>query len=158
MTPWTLAHQASLSMEFFLARILERVALPFSRGSFQTRGWTRVSCLHCIIGFEKGQKPGNMGSSRWEWMTYQTASNEMVIPFLQLCHTNGTRPAIIFLNFRPTEPQDNRFQLLWSAQSVVICYDSKGEIMHYFYLQLRFLSRRTSYPQPLWRSWTPLPY
>ena len=33
-TPWTVAHQAPLSMEFFQARLLEWVAIPSSRGSF----------------------------------------------------------------------------------------------------------------------------
>ena len=38
--------QAPLSMDFFLqARILEWVAIPFSRGSFWPRDWTRVSCI-----------------------------------------------------------------------------------------------------------------
>ena len=32
-TPWTVAHQAPLSMRLFQARILERVAISFSRGS-----------------------------------------------------------------------------------------------------------------------------
>ena len=31
--PWTVAHQAPLSMGFFQARILEWVAISFSRGS-----------------------------------------------------------------------------------------------------------------------------
>ena len=38
-TPWTIQ-----SMEFS-ARILEWVAFPFSRGSSQSRDWTRVSCI-----------------------------------------------------------------------------------------------------------------
>ena len=33
--PWTVAHQAHLSMGIFRARILEWVAIPFSRGSSQ---------------------------------------------------------------------------------------------------------------------------
>ena len=32
-SPWTIACQAPLSMGFFQARILEWVAIPFSRGS-----------------------------------------------------------------------------------------------------------------------------
>ena len=32
------------------ARILERVAIPFSRGSSWPRGWTCVSCISCIAG------------------------------------------------------------------------------------------------------------
>ena len=37
VTPWTVARQAPLSMGFLQARILEWVALPSSRGSFQPR-------------------------------------------------------------------------------------------------------------------------
>ena len=36
-TPWIAAHQATLSMGILQARILESVAIPFSRGSFQPR-------------------------------------------------------------------------------------------------------------------------
>ena len=35
--PWTVAHQAPLSMEFFQVRIAERVAISSSRGSSQPR-------------------------------------------------------------------------------------------------------------------------
>ena len=35
--PWTVAHQAPLSMEILQARILEWVAMPSSRGSSQPR-------------------------------------------------------------------------------------------------------------------------
>ena len=42
-TPWTLAHQAPLSMGILQARILEWVAMPSSRGLSQPRGWTQVS-------------------------------------------------------------------------------------------------------------------
>ena len=43
-TPWTVARQAPLSMGLLQARTLEWGAMPFSRGSFQPRDWTRVSC------------------------------------------------------------------------------------------------------------------
>ena len=43
---WTEAHQAPLSMGFFQARILERVAIPFSRGSSQPRDGM-VSSVTC---------------------------------------------------------------------------------------------------------------
>ena len=33
VTPWTVAHQAPLSMEFSRQKLLEWVAIPFSRGS-----------------------------------------------------------------------------------------------------------------------------
>ena len=43
-TPWTVAHQAPLSMGILQARILQRVAIPFPRGSSQPRDWTHISC------------------------------------------------------------------------------------------------------------------
>ena len=42
--PWTAAQQAPLSIRILQARILEWVAIPFSRGSSQHRDWTQVSC------------------------------------------------------------------------------------------------------------------
>ena len=44
--PWTVAHQAPLSVHGILqAKILEWVAIPFSRESSQSRDRTRVSCI-----------------------------------------------------------------------------------------------------------------
>ena len=45
VTPWTVAHKAPLSMGILQARILERVAMPSSRGSSQPRDQTQVSCI-----------------------------------------------------------------------------------------------------------------
>ena len=45
--PRTVAHQALLSMGF-QARILEWVAIPFSRGSSRPRDWTQVSYVSCF--------------------------------------------------------------------------------------------------------------
>ena len=44
-TPWTVACQAPLSMEFSRQEILEWVAIFFSRGSSQPRDWTHVSWI-----------------------------------------------------------------------------------------------------------------
>ena len=44
-TPWTVAHQASLSMGILQARILEWVAIPSSRRSSPPRDQTQVSCI-----------------------------------------------------------------------------------------------------------------
>ena len=41
----TIACQFPLSMEFFQARILEWVAISFSRGSSQSGNWTQGSCI-----------------------------------------------------------------------------------------------------------------
>ena len=43
LTPWTAAHQALLAHEILQARMLEWVAIPFSKGSSGPRGQTRVS-------------------------------------------------------------------------------------------------------------------
>ena len=47
-TPWTVAHQAPLSMGFFQGRILEQVDISSSRGSSQPRYPTQVRCISCI--------------------------------------------------------------------------------------------------------------
>ena len=47
-TPWTVSHQAPLSMEILQSRILEWVAMPFSRGSSPLRDQTQVSCIWSI--------------------------------------------------------------------------------------------------------------
>ena len=44
-TPWTVAHQPPLFMGILQARILEWVAMLFSRGSSQLRHQTQVSCF-----------------------------------------------------------------------------------------------------------------
>ena len=44
-TPWTIARQAPLCMGILLARILEQVAMPFSRGSSQPRDRIQISCI-----------------------------------------------------------------------------------------------------------------
>ena len=45
VTPWTVAHQARLSLGLLQARILEWVAILFSRGTSQPRNRTGVSCI-----------------------------------------------------------------------------------------------------------------
>ena len=44
-TTWTVARQAPLSMKFLQARILDQVAISFSRRSSWLRDRTRVSCI-----------------------------------------------------------------------------------------------------------------
>ena len=45
VTPWTVAHQAPFVPSISQARILEWVAIFFSRGSSRPRDQTRVSCI-----------------------------------------------------------------------------------------------------------------
>ena len=50
VTPWTVAHQALLSMGFFQARILEWIAISSSNGNSQPRDRTCVSCTGmCVL-------------------------------------------------------------------------------------------------------------
>ena len=52
MTHWTVTRQAPLSMGSLQAKILEWVAIPFSRGSSQPRDGDgiRIPCVSCIAG------------------------------------------------------------------------------------------------------------
>ena len=45
MTPWTVCSTPSSSVSIFQAKILDWVAIPFSKGVSQPKGWTRVSCI-----------------------------------------------------------------------------------------------------------------
>ena len=49
-TPWTVTHQAPLSLGILLARILQRVAMPSARGSFQPKDQTSIFCSSCTAG------------------------------------------------------------------------------------------------------------
>ena len=47
-TPWTIAHQAPLSMGILQAWILEWVAMPSSKGSSRPKDQTHIFCVSCI--------------------------------------------------------------------------------------------------------------
>ena len=60
--PWTIARQAPLSMEILQARILEWVAMPFSRGSSNQGIETRSPTLQAdSLPSEPPGKPKNIG-------------------------------------------------------------------------------------------------
>ena len=48
LAPWTVAHQAPLSVELTRPRILEWVAISYPGGSSQPRDQMQVSCISCI--------------------------------------------------------------------------------------------------------------
>ena len=60
-TPWTVACQAPLSMWILQARILEWIAMPSSRRSFQPRDQTQVSCTAGSLPSELPGQPKNTG-------------------------------------------------------------------------------------------------
>ena len=72
VTQWIVVHQALLCMRILQARILERVAIPFSRGSSQLRDWT---CVSYTAGAVFTAEP--LGVHREE-------SNELHIPTTQI--------------------------------------------------------------------------
>ena len=47
VTPWTIATASSVR-GISQARILEWVAISFSKGSSQSRDWTHISCVSCL--------------------------------------------------------------------------------------------------------------
>ena len=63
VTPWTVAHQAPLSMGFPQARRLEWIAISFSRESSQPRDWTWISCLSRRILYHWATKEATANNS-----------------------------------------------------------------------------------------------
>ena len=47
-TPWTIAHQAPLSIEFSRQEYWGGVAILYSRGPSRPRDQTHISCIFCI--------------------------------------------------------------------------------------------------------------
>ena len=79
-TPWTVACQASLFMEIPQARILELVAMPFSRGSSPPRNWTRVSCI--VGGFLSADLPGKPHDLRVEFANWKEKLRELTNSYI----------------------------------------------------------------------------
>ena len=87
-TPWTIAYQAPLSM-IPQARILEWVAISFSRGSTQPRDQTRISL--CLLYRQMGSLPlVPLGCPRYSQLCINISQVEHFsptaqnIPFLRL--------------------------------------------------------------------------
>ena len=67
VTPWTIAHQASLSEGFFQTRILEWIVISFSRGSSQPRAWTQASCIGSQILYQWATKEASLPIAMWKF-------------------------------------------------------------------------------------------
>ena len=70
ITPWTVVCHAPLFMGFFQARILEWVAISFSRAYSQPREWTRVfyipgGLLHCRWNLYQLSHQGSLCAFYW---------------------------------------------------------------------------------------------
>ena len=101
VTPWTVAHQASLFLEFSRQGILESVSISFSRGSFLPRDWTQVSCilgrLFIIwVTRETSKQNGNGHCQEAEVRTELSALKrewKTPVSFIEHFHKHGPPPA-----------------------------------------------------------------
>ena len=89
------------------ARILEWVAIPFSRGSSQPRNWTQVSCIEgrffTIWATREIQEywSGNLSLLQWIFPTYCLMEFIFTLPQLIRVHWHRTagfsgRPSLLF--------------------------------------------------------------
>ena len=78
------------------ARILEWVAMPFSRGSFQPRDQTQVSCVFCITGRFFTTEP--LGKPQLNTTHPYKACSSLTYP----PHFLGSSPILIY----PCPPQN----------------------------------------------------
>ena len=80
VTPWTVAHQAPLLHGISQARILEWVAIAYSRGSSRPRDWIHISCIdrrilyHCTT-WEAQKQQGK------QWITYKGLRTGLSVDF-----------------------------------------------------------------------------
>ena len=95
VTPWTVAHQAPLSMGF-PRQILEWVTISFSRGSSWPRDWTWVSCIagRFFICWATREAISNYYSTNTE---IQTWSNEHTEDFSKPSVTSWSHIDWIFV-------------------------------------------------------------
>ena len=84
VTPWTVAHQAPLSMGILQARILGWVAMHSSRGSSQPRDQTRVSSVSSI-GRWVLYHQWHLGSLGCESWTIKKAEHRRIDAFKLWC-------------------------------------------------------------------------
>ena len=88
VTPWTIIHQAPLSMGILQVRTLEWVAMPSSRGSSQPRDQTCVSyILHWQAGSLSLAPPGK----RMAWFSSVQSSHSVMSDSLQPHGLQDTR-------------------------------------------------------------------
>ena len=63
-TPWTIAHQLLYPWKFW-ARVLELVAISYSRGSSQPMNWAHISCMGRQILYPYAFKEAQVISTRY---------------------------------------------------------------------------------------------
>ena len=81
VTPWTVAHQTPLPMEFTKARILEWVAIPFSSGSPPNRDWTQ---MFCIAGGFFTKHVNKWTCTTWVWYCFNVITHTVIISIINI--------------------------------------------------------------------------
>ena len=87
VTPWTLAHQAPLSVGVLQARILESVAIPFSRGSSRPRDQTHISCISAL---QADSLPAEPPGKPHKEAACKSANQNINFGTSTLCNLNNT--------------------------------------------------------------------
>ena len=98
------------------ARILEGVAMPFSRGSSPPRDWARVSCVSCIAGgFFTTELPGKAPDSS-QGFSKCCATGGAHIPVFVCGATSAFHKKYTGFCFRN---QENFYDGSWSISSIL---------------------------------------
>ena len=111
------ACQAPLSMGLLQTRILEWVAMPFSRGSFQPRGWTQVSCGSC--------KEGRFFTTdKSEDSSEKLDKSPMYIKYQIVCKKHIYQAVALTNNFKYLF--NNNSEALWYLMWLLFCFVLMG--------------------------------
>ena len=113
LTLWTVARQAPLSMGILQISILEGVAVPSSRGSFQPRDWTHVSYISCV-GRRVLYQQRHLGRPPWTGHSFE--NGEGTLPHLELQFPPKTRDQGI--SYQWLCPSFSPLGLCWSPWDV----------------------------------------
>ena len=88
-TPWTVAHQAPLFLGILQARILEWVAISFSRGSSQPRDCVAGRILYCLS--HQGQLGKNINLDKRDLVKINKLSVDTGLNVLEITLSDSAR-------------------------------------------------------------------
>ena len=107
-TPWTVVHR------FRQARILEWVALPFSRGSSQPRNWTGASCI--VGGFFTNRAIREAHSLSVQFSSVQSLSH---VRFFATPWTSALQASLSITN-SPSPPKPMSIELVMPSNHLIL--------------------------------------
>ena len=111
-TPWTVAHQVPLVWGILQARILEWLAIPFSRGSSRPRDQTWVSCI-----------TGKFFTWMRKASENKTLLNDTVFAARNFLYRNTCKMSnrVFCSECSHAQPEQLRFTLLWPGACLHLC-------------------------------------